>query len=90
MVGPIMQGTRTKPLAGYYPRLVFFTVNGPVSKSLEDMGETKEADVLAMVVAQLGAEGWEMVTGGTIGTKLADRASVHDAGGHFLYFKRPV
>jgi hypothetical protein len=84
-----MQGTRTRPLGGYYPRLVFFSVNGPVSKPLEDMGDTQAADVLAMVMAQLGMDGWEMVGAGPVGAKLADRASVHDAELHFLYFKRP-
>lgn len=88
MLGPIVQGTRTRPLGGYFPRLVFFTTNGPVSKSLENVGESNAEDVLAMIVAQLGNEGWEMVTAGPVGGQLADRASVMEADMHFLYFKR--
>ena len=62
----------------FYPVLVFFTPNGEVR---EDLSGKAENETVAKRIAQLGADGWELVTAGTF-----ERESTM----HNLYFKREI
>ncbi len=60
----------------FYPALVFFTDKGEVR---EDLSGGNENEKVAKRIAQLGDEGWEMVTAGSF-----ERENLM----HNLYFKR--
>jgi hypothetical protein len=58
-------------------KLVFFTAEGERIESLSAHEETSQRKVVAMRIAQLGEEGWEMAGTGVTGQ-----------GTHAIYFKR--
>ncbi len=76
VVGPIKNN-----LEGYYPKLVYLTAQGPSAVGIRPQQGASEPEVLAMTLAQLGEEGWEMVSCGAVpfGTE-------NDC--HVIYFKR--
>ncbi len=61
-----------------YPRVLFFTPEGEKIEKLSGGGPNAERNKVAMKIAALGNEGWEMVGMG----------SVYEGAGHVLYFKR--
>ena len=62
----------------FYPALVFFTPNGEVR---EDLSGKNENETVAKRIAQLGTDGWELVTAGSF-----ERENMM----HNLYFKREI
>ena len=90
VLGPIKQGTLGSPFEGYYPSLIYFTVDGPETRKIEAPEGIKAQDILSRVVAQLGTNGWEMVAAGAIAGRFGSVGDKHDEGFHFLYFKRPM
>lgn len=62
----------------FYPALVFYKPSGEVR---EDLSGQNENEKVAKRIAQLGAEGWEMVTAGSF-----ERENLM----HNLYFKREL
>ena len=64
-------------LVGYYPRVVFFGLNG-IDKNVSLHHEENEQFNIAKAIAQLGMEGWELVGTGDTTAK------------HVIYFKRLI
>ena len=58
-------------------KLIFFTADGEKIESLHADEESSQRNIVAMRIAQLGDEGWEMVGMGITGQ-----------GSHAVYFKR--
>lgn len=86
VLGPI-KGLEGGGLLGYYPKIVFFGLDGinrstSLTASLRGGGD--ERVMIAKAIAQLGAEGWEMAGNGVVafGTDAQP--------GHVLYFKRLI
>jgi len=58
------------PVRTHYPKIVFFTVDGPkyriLSKGNEDVPvewrNKKEAEYVPAIIAEMGLQGWELVT----------------------------
>ncbi len=65
---------------GFVPaKLVFFTAEGEKVDSFGADQESSQRNIVAMRIAQLGKEGWEMVGTGITGQ-----------GSHAVYFKRKI
>ena len=62
----------------FYPALVFYTQKGELR---EDLSGGNENEKVAKRIAQLGAEGWELVTTGSF---------ERETQMHNLYFKREI
>ena len=85
--------TGVNGLYGNYPRLAFFgpgglgnTVDlGNRGRRMRPRGmETlSESDYIAAVIAQLGGEGWQMVSA-------VNGSSTEGTGTHCIYFRRPI
>jgi hypothetical protein len=58
-------------------RLIFFTAEGEKVESLPAVEESSQRNEVAIRIAQLGDEGWEMIGTGITGQ-----------GSHAVYFKR--
>jgi hypothetical protein len=58
-------------------KLIFFTAEGEKIESVAADQECTQRNMVARKIAQLGAEGWDMVGAGTTGQ-----------GSHAVYFKR--
>ena len=78
VLGPI-KGLDDGGLLGYYPKFIFFGLDG-ISRSVSLRGN--EQVNIAKAIAQLGAEGWEMVGNGVV--------PFQDTAHHILYFKRLI
>lgn len=78
MVGPIR--SNDNKFDGAYPQLTHLTDKGVDSVRIRPpmTGERGLDYSLAKTIAELGAEGWEMVGCGNVAVDM-----------HFLYFKRP-
>ena len=88
VLGPI-KGLDSGGLMGYYPSVLFFGLDGisrNVSLTLPLRGKISgnEQVNIAKAIAQLGAEGWEMVGSGVV--PFGSEPHPH----HVLYFKRLI
>lgn len=88
IVGPLQWaghgvGAQGGSLAGMHPTITVLKPGQPqmISKINKQPGMA-EHDVVMSLIAQLGVDGWEMVTSAQVGVS----AAVF----HFLYFKRPI
>jgi hypothetical protein len=79
VVGPV-KSLGSEGLKGYYPTLAFLTREGPRNTSLSGGNEALK---IAQTIAQLGEEGWELTSCGSI---LAVGGG--GAPNHLPYFKR--
>jgi hypothetical protein len=70
--------TRNEGLHSYYPKVIRLTTEGAEASRLPEEKGAQETDSLAIVIAQMGNEGWELVGCGNT-----------SASYHSLYFKRP-
>jgi len=83
-VGPIK--TESSWWYGSYPKLYYFTVEGQKILPIEKSPSIDQQNMMAIVIAKLGQEGWEMVSGGPVeGMDINNKGVMH-----YLYFKRPV
>ena len=65
-------------IGGFVPaKLIFFTTEGEKIENLSADEESTKRNIIAMRIAQLGDEGWEMAGMGITGQ-----------GSHAVYFKR--
>lgn len=80
VVGPVKFGSFVG-WEGYYSKSVMLTSSGYQEKNMAG-DEQGERDRLAVEIARLGNEGWEMTGVGSVG----DQSRV----AHYLYFKRPI
>ncbi len=76
MVGPIRSAENR--IDGQYPHLTHFTERGVDSVRIRAPMDKSTDYSLAKTIAELGAEGWELVGCGNVAVDM-----------HFLYFKRP-
>ena len=64
----------------HYPYLIRFPPDGPEATHLKGTRDRKERDVVAQTIAELGENGWELVSAVYAGG---------DFGTYSLWFKRP-
>jgi hypothetical protein len=84
----------TQGFGGYYPRLTYLSMSG-IERDV-DLGSkaaasrpkgwerVSEGGYIAHIIAELGAEGWEMVSA------VPQSTSAQGVGAHSIYFRRPV
>ena len=85
ILGPMkFAGTAHGMIGGFYPVLVYLQPGKPqITHKIKKQHGMEERDIVLSTIAQLGEEGWEMISSGT--TSLTSGV----VGAHFLYFKRP-
>ena len=84
--------TFASELSGKYPKLTYFFPRGfekqidlgnkAASQRPKGMEKVSEGEYIASVVAQLGMEGWEMVS--------AVNEAPSDSSRYSIYFRRPI
>ena len=77
-----IKGIDSRGLLGNFPRIVFFGLDG-ISRNVSLTGGNEQVNI-AKAIAQLGAEGWEMVGNGVV--PFGTEPPPH----HVLYFKRLI
>ncbi|MBK9927767.1 MAG: hypothetical protein IPP66_21045 [Anaerolineales bacterium] len=79
-IGPIQQDEAAK-WKGFYPQLIYFLKDGLKEQRISKEGNISERDILAKTIAELGENGWELISTG-------DSVITSSKGMHYLYFKR--